>query len=154
VSHGKECLLEVMEDPSITFVDGDDEIVRIVTRMLELEGYDVAAAATGSSALALLEEHKPDLRILDIMMLDVDGYTVCQHIRELSGIPIIMVVARSDGQGKAGSGGNGADGDATGAIIARGLPVRVKAALCAAQADSYLRPVFPRHALVLDFASN
>ena len=142
------------EDPSITFVDGDDEIVRIVTRMLELEGYDVAAAAAGSSALALLEEHKPDLRILDIMMLDMDGYTVCQRIRELSGIPIIMVAARSDGQGKAGSGGGGADRGATGTITARELPVRVKAALCAAQADSYLQPVFPRHVLVLDFASN
>ena len=149
MNRGKRGVLEVMGDPNITFVDGDEEIVSIITRMLELEGYDISAVNDGCSALALLERHEPDLRVLDIMMLEMDGYTVCQRIREFSGMPIIMVTARGNGQQKTGD----AARCATGALAAEELPARVRTVLCSEQADSYLRPVFPRHALVISFAS-
>ena len=76
---------------NIMVIDYDEEIVNIVTRLLELEGYDITAVSDGGSALALLEENKPNLGIQDITMVDMDGYAVCQCIREHSEIPIILV---------------------------------------------------------------
>jgi len=76
---------------NIMVIDYDEEIVKIVTRLLELEGYDITVVSDGRSALALLEENKPNLGIQDITMVDMDGYAVCQCIREHSEIPIILV---------------------------------------------------------------
>jgi len=56
----------------------------------------VIATDNSSSALALLEAHKPDLVILDVMMADVDGWTTCQRLREMSDTPIIMLTAMGD----------------------------------------------------------
>jgi len=82
--------------PSIMVVDDDQEMLRILKRTLELEGYDVAIAADGSSALALLEEWKPDLVILDIIMPGMDGFQVLDLIRQRSSIPVIMLTARRE----------------------------------------------------------
>ena len=76
---------------NIMMIDYDEEIVNIVTRLLELEGYDITAVSDGGAALALLEENKPNFGIQDITMVDMDGYAVCQCIREHSDIPIILV---------------------------------------------------------------
>lgn len=77
-------------------VDDDREMLRMLNRALELEGYDVAVTVDGSSALALLEERSPDLIILDIMMAGADGFEVLQVIRQRSNIPIIMLTARCE----------------------------------------------------------
>lgn len=62
-------------------VDDDEEILRILSRTLELEGYDVVIAADGSTALVLLEKRKPDLVILDIMMPGKSGIEVLEELR-------------------------------------------------------------------------
>lgn len=54
--------------PFIMVVDDDREVLRLLRRIFELEGYDVATVADGRLALALLEERSPDLVILDIIM--------------------------------------------------------------------------------------
>jgi len=82
--------------PNIMVVDDNQEMLRMLKRTLELEGYDVATAADGSSALALLEEWKPDLVILDIMMPGLDGFQVLDLIRQRSNIPVIMLTARRE----------------------------------------------------------
>ena len=82
--------------PYIMVVDDDQEILQMLKRILELEGYGVAIAADGSSALALLEECKPDLVILDIMLPGLDGYQVLSLIRQHSDVPVIMLTARCE----------------------------------------------------------
>ena len=81
---------------SILIVDDDREILRMLNRTLDLEGYAVDTAGDGRTALALLEERKPDLVILDIMMPDLDGFQVLDVIRQRSNVPVIMLTARCE----------------------------------------------------------
>jgi len=80
----------------IMVVDDEQAILRMLSRTLEPEGYGVIAADNGRSALDLLEEHKPDPIILDIMMPGLDGFQVLDLIRHRSNIPVIMLSARRE----------------------------------------------------------
>ncbi len=82
------------QHPCVMVVDDDKDIQRIVSRALELEGFDVVIAGDGNSALTLLEERKPKLVILDITMPRLDGYSVIKAIRKHHDTPIIMLTAR------------------------------------------------------------
>ena len=82
--------------PYIMVVDDEQAILRLLNRTLEPEGYGVILADNGSSALALLEEHTPDLVILDIMMPELDGFQVLDLIRQRSNVPVIMLTARGE----------------------------------------------------------
>lgn len=82
--------------PYIMVVDDEQTILNLLKRTLEPEGYGVVTAADGRSALALLEEHKPDLVILDIMMPGLDGFQVLDLIRQRSDVPVIMLTARRE----------------------------------------------------------
>ena len=80
----------------ILVVDDDEDMRRLLHRVLELEGYDVAIAVNGRSALALMEERRPNLVILDIMMPELDGFQVLDLIRQRSNVPVIMLTARDE----------------------------------------------------------
>ena len=82
--------------PTIMVVDDDVAIVKMLERILRLEGYDVITAGDGKAALLLLEKAKPDLVILDIMMPGLDGVQVLQLMRERSNVPVIMLTARDE----------------------------------------------------------
>ena len=82
--------------PCIMAVDDEQTILRLLSRTLEPEGYGVIVADNGRSALDLLEEHRPDLVILDIMMPGLDGFQVLDLIRQRSNIPVIMLSARRE----------------------------------------------------------
>jgi len=82
--------------PFILAVDDEQAILRMLSRTLEPEGYGVILADNGSSALALLEDCRPDLVILDIMMPGLDGFQVLNLMRQRSNIPIIMLTARGE----------------------------------------------------------
>jgi len=77
-------------------VDDHQEMLRMVTRILELEGYDVVVANDGISALALLEKRRPDLVILDIVMPELDGFQVLDIIRQRSNVPVIMLTGKRE----------------------------------------------------------
>ncbi len=76
----------------------DDRATReSLVRALELDGYDVRAVNDGAAALEALEEHDPDLLVLDLMMPNVDGLTVCRRLRSRSDhTPILIATARSE----------------------------------------------------------
>ncbi|MBI2831790.1 MAG: response regulator, partial [Chloroflexi bacterium] len=93
----------------ILVVDDDLDLLRIVTRTLELEGYEASPAAGGKFGLALFQEQKPDLVILDIMMPDIDGYQVLKQIREHSNVPVIILTAIKETDSVQKSFGLGAD---------------------------------------------
>src|SRR5262249_57993604 len=85
---------------TIVVADDDPQLLRLVTRNLQLDGYEVIAASDGQQAVEQIEAHAPDLVLLDVMMPRLDGFTVCQRIREFSSVPIIIVTARGQDQDK------------------------------------------------------
>ena len=94
----------------IMAVDDEPTILRVLRRILEPEGYEVILASDGSSALALLDEHKPDLVILDIMMPGLNGFQVLDSIRERFDVPVIMLTARCEEESVVKALERGADG--------------------------------------------
>ncbi|HLZ21395.1 MAG TPA: response regulator transcription factor [Ktedonobacterales bacterium] len=85
---------------SIVTADDDPQLLRLVTRNLELEGYAVYPASDGEEALRLIETHTPALILLDVMMPKMDGFTVLERVREFSSVPIIILTARGLDQDK------------------------------------------------------
>jgi len=81
----------------ILIADDEPNIVTALEFLLQRNGYEVYIARTGEGALKLVEEHKPDLVLLDVMMPLKSGYEVCQRMRERadwSHIKIIMLTAK------------------------------------------------------------
>jgi len=76
----------------------DDRATReSLVRALQLDGYDVRAVNDGAAALEAVEEHDPDLLVLDLMMPNVDGLTVCRRLRSRSDhTPILIATARTE----------------------------------------------------------
>lgn len=140
---------------NVMVIDYDEEIVKIVTRMLELEGYDVTVTDDGSAALALMEENRPDSGILDIIKLDMDAYAVCQCIRENSEIPIILVTARGSDEEEAEELDNSADHHIAKPLSTKELSSRIREMLRGAMhGDDYPQPESHCHALIIDLASH
>ena len=78
----------------IVVVDDEKEIADLVELYLKNEGYTVYKFYTGLSAFQCIEHEDIDLAILDIMLPDIDGLTICQKIRERYQFPIIMLTAK------------------------------------------------------------
>jgi two-component system, OmpR family, KDP operon response regulator KdpE len=85
---------------TILVVDDDVQLLKIVMHNLQAEGYQVLAVRDGEQALEAIERDAPDLVLLDVMLPRMDGFQVCQRVREFSAVPIIMITARGRGQDK------------------------------------------------------
>ncbi len=87
------------EKVKILVVDDYVENVELLQELLTASGYDVTAAYDGDEALQKVDENKPALILLDIMMPKMDGYQVCEALRakeETKEIPIIFVTAKTE----------------------------------------------------------
>ena len=84
----------------ILIVDDEREIADVVALYLQNENYDVVKAYNGKDALRLVEEEKPDMALLDVMLPDIDGFTILQKIRENYTFPVIMLTAKTEYMGK------------------------------------------------------
>jgi CheY-like chemotaxis protein len=96
----------------ILVVDDNDSNLLLVTKILEMEGYLVILASNGVEALNIVKQHEPDLALLDVMMPDMDGYTLCRNLRQPplnSHFPIIMLTAMNSEHEKALAREAGAD---------------------------------------------
>jgi two-component system response regulator MprA len=83
--------------PRVVLAEDDRSVRESLVRALKLEGYDVEAVADGAQALEVVEANEPDVLILDVMMPDVDGLTVCRRLRARgAGYPILMLTARHE----------------------------------------------------------
>ena len=78
----------------ILIVDDESAILQTLRFNLERNGYAVATAGDGRTAIALAASERPDLIILDIMLPVLDGIEACKEIRKASAVPIIMLTAR------------------------------------------------------------
>ena len=84
----------------VLVVDDDPHIRELVGHFLEAEGFEVSEVGDGAAALALLKSIKVDLIVLDVMMLGLDGWTVCAEIKRRWEIPVLMLTARGDSSQK------------------------------------------------------
>ena len=117
----------------ILIVDDEPRYVRLMEANLLTEGYQVIPAYNGQEALNLVTSQKPDLVILDIMMPVLDGFTVCERIREFSNLPIIIVTAKGEERDRVRGLDLGADDYIVKPFSATELLARVRAVLRRAQ---------------------
>ncbi|MCF6097803.1 response regulator transcription factor [Thermovorax subterraneus] len=87
-----------MKQKSILIVEDDAKIRMLLRDFLEREGFNVLESPNGRHALETFEKLKNeiDLIILDVMLPEIDGWTVCRSIRKISSVPIVMLTARSE----------------------------------------------------------
>ena len=84
----------------VLVVDDEKLIVKGIRFSLEQDGMEVTCAYDGEEALHLAQENKFDMILLDIMLPKMDGFEVCQAIREFSNTPIVMLTAKGDDMDK------------------------------------------------------
>jgi DNA-binding response OmpR family regulator len=80
----------------VLIVDDEPMVREVVARYLERDGARVHEAADGPAALAWLDQHQPDLVVLDVMLPGVDGLSILRRIRDGGEVPVILLTARSD----------------------------------------------------------
>ncbi len=80
----------------ILIVDDEKEIANLLEVYLQNDGFDVYKFYNGQDALQCIENEKIDLAILDVMLPDIDGFKICQRIREKYFFPVIMLTAKGE----------------------------------------------------------
>ncbi|GAA4265328.1 two-component system response regulator MtrA [Frondihabitans peucedani] len=87
--------MEIMT-PRILVVDDDPALAEMIGIVLRADGFDPSFCGDGAAALDAFHETTPDLVLLDLMLPGLDGIEVCRALRAESGVPIIMLTAKSD----------------------------------------------------------
>ena len=89
------------DNKQLLLVDDDPNLILLVKDYLEFRGYDVIAAESGNEAIEILKQRTPDLIICDVMMPDMDGYSLVKSIRgdsKTQSIPILLLSAKGQNQ--------------------------------------------------------
>lgn len=138
----------------ILVVDDEPRYVRLMEANLVSAGYTVLTANNGQDAISIVDEQRPNLVLLDVMMPDLDGLQACERIRKFSNVPIIMVTARGDERDRVRGLDVGADDYIVKPYSVTELLARTRAVLRRAQfSDSaYSQSVFTFGRLRVDFA--
>jgi DNA-binding response OmpR family regulator len=84
----------------VLVAEDEERLRKIVRTYLQRDGYEVLEAKNGQEAIDLLDENAVDLVILDVMMPEVDGWSVLRQLRSESDLPVIMLTARGDEEDK------------------------------------------------------
>ena len=88
-------------EAKLLVVDDEPNIRELLSTSLRFAGFDVVAAGNGRDALAAAEEHNPDLAVLDVMLPDMDGFTVTRRLRAAGRhFPVVFLTARDDTEDK------------------------------------------------------
>lgn len=85
-----------MSRPTILIIDDDATLLELLSSHLQTAGYYSLTAQDGPSGLRLADAAPPDLVVLDVMMPGMDGWEVCERLREKSRLPVIMLTAKSE----------------------------------------------------------
>ena len=116
-------------EANILVVDDEPEIVDLVTVYLRGEGFQVFPCGSGTEALAVVAREKLDMAVLDVMLPDISGMSLCAEIRRSHQFPILMLTARSEDTDKITGLTVGADDYMTKPFSPLELVARVKAQL-------------------------
>jgi DNA-binding response OmpR family regulator len=135
-----------MSGETILIVDDEPTIVEVVGLYLQREGFKVLTAADGNAALSAVEQQRPDLVVLDLMLPGLSGLEVTRRLRASGALPIIMLTARGEETDRVVGLELGADDYVTKPFSARELVARVKAVLRRAHPEA---PATPAESSVL-----
>lgn len=119
----------IYANKQILVVDDDREIRELLDEYLTKSGYRVQLASDGEEMKQRLQEGEPDLILLDVMLPGDDGFTLCQHVRKNSNVPIMMLTAVSDETDQIVGLEIGADDYVAKPFSPRQLTARIKALL-------------------------
>lgn len=137
-----ECLavsVMAMNKPLVLVVDDDHKILRLLRIELTAQGFQVIMAERGKEAVEMVERQRPDLVVMDIIMPGMTGLEALSRIRELSGVPVILLTAKGTDTDKIQGLELGADDYLAKPFNPEELSARVRAVLRRAQArDSVL----------------
>jgi DNA-binding response OmpR family regulator len=138
----------------ILVVDDEPRYLRLLEANLRTENYEVVSAQDGLQAVEIFFNNPTDLILLDVMMPNLDGFAVCQRIRQFSNVPIIMLTAKGEEQDRVRGLDMGADDYLTKPFSATELLARVRAVLRRSQASKDISQsrVFEHNNLRIDFA--
>lgn len=114
---------------SLLIVDDDLEVLALLKKFFVQHGYSVEVATEGASLWAALERQVPDLIILDLMLPGENGLTLCQRLRQLHAVPVIMLTAMGELSDRVVGLEMGADDYLSKPFDARELLARVRAVL-------------------------
>jgi two-component system OmpR family response regulator len=114
----------------VLVVDDDEAITDLVAMALRYEGFEIAAVHSGQAALTRVALDPPDLLVLDVMLPDIDGFTVCERLRHAGhGIPTLFLTARDTTEDKVHGLTLGGDDYVTKPFAVSELVARVRAVL-------------------------
>lgn len=138
---------------TILVVDDEEKIVEVLQAYLKKEGYDVLTAYDGATALQMFKENDISLVLLDLMLPDMTGESVCQTIRATSRIPIIMVTAKTEESDLVLGLDMGADDYIFKPFSPRTVMAKIKAVLRRMESDELVsQPIsYNEGALIIDF---
>src|SRR5512140_3282779 len=137
----------------ILVVDDEPRYLRLLEANLLTKGYEVTTAMDGEEGLEAFSANPVDLVLLDVMLPGMDGFTVCQRIRQLSNVPIIMLTAKGEGDDRVRGLDVGADDYLVKPFSVMELLARVRAVLRRAQVSETGQDRFFTHEnLRIDFA--
>jgi two-component system response regulator MprA len=122
-------------DERILIIEDDEEILRVLKRVLTYEGYIVDTALTGQAGLTLAQEQVPDLVVLDWMLPKMDGLEVCRRLQKLGNQPIMMLTAKDTTQDRVQGLDAGADDYVVKPFEIEELLARIRALLRRTAAD-------------------
>lgn len=129
-------------EASIVVVDDEPSIRELLVASLHFAGFEVETAASGSQAVDVIERMKPDLIVMDVMLPDIDGFTVTRRIRQ-NGIkvPVLFLTARDDTQDKIMGLTVGGDDYVTKPFSLEEVVARIRAILRRTQEQDEITPV-------------
>ena len=113
----------------VLIIEDDRNTADLVALYLEREGFRPVTAGDGETGLALAEQYRPDLVVLDLMLPKIDGWEVCRRLRKKSEVPVIMLTARGEEIDRVAGLTLGADDYVVKPFSPRELVARVKAVL-------------------------
>lgn len=143
-----------MTGPFILIVDDDDRLSQVIAEYLCAEGFVTLQAASGTEALALWRERRPDLLVLDWMLPGRSGIEVVREIRRQQNTPIVMLTARDDEADKLLGLELGADDYLTKPFSMRELVARIRAVLRRVRPEAAEPEVFAYGEFVIDLAAH
>lgn len=111
----------------VLLVEDDARLARLTAKYLESHGVVVVVVSDGREVLATALRVRPDVVVLDLMLPGIDGFEVCQRLRQHVDVPVIMVTARSDEQDRIRGLEGGADDYVLKPVSSRELLARVRA---------------------------
>lgn len=139
-----------MHKTRVLVVDDDPEVVTLIRSLLG-KAFESRGARSGQEALQILDDWLADLVILDLVMTGLDGFAVCQQIRQQSTIPILVLSGRQADQDKVRALDLGADDYLTKPFSRDELMARVRALLRRARQSMSAAPVLEDDRLRIDF---